>query len=78
MLDTYRGGYKKALLDMRNLLDGEAFRSLAKSKSKMLTLEKSLLDLLLTDPASLDYMIRYGEPVCRVAPDMTCKPIREL
>lgn len=78
LLDTYRGGYKKALLDLRNLLDGEAFKSLAKSKSKMLTLEKSLLDLLLTDPATLDHMIKYGEPLCRVTPDMICKPIREL
>lgn len=78
MLDTYRGGYKKALLDVRNLLDSVEFTSLAKSKSKLLTLEKSILDLLLSDPPSLEYMMEYGQPVCRIAKDMTVKPIREM
>lgn len=77
MLDTYRGGYKKALLDLRNLLDTEEFRGVVKSKSQMLTLEKSLLDLLLTDPATLDHMIDYGEIVCRVTPDKHCKPLNQ-
>ena len=78
MLDTYRGGYKKALLDLRNLLENQVFGANCKSKKQFSTLVKSMLNLLLTDPLTFDHMLEYGEFVCKITPDQVCKPIKEV
>lgn len=78
LLDTYRGGYKKALLDLRNLLENPALSENCKSKKQFLTLVTSMLNLLLTDPLTFDHMLEYGEFVCKITPQCECKPIREI
>lgn len=57
MTDTYRGGYKKALLDMRDFIfDDRSYLNnrAAKSKKQYRAMLVSLLNLLLTDPCTLD------------------------
>ena len=53
MTDKYRGGYKKALLDVRNLLEHDMVKE-CKSKKQVVTLCSSLLERLLTTPEELD------------------------
>ena len=77
MLDTYRGGYKKAMLDLSNLLENPEFGANCKSKKQFSALVKSMLNLLLTDPLTFDHMLEYGELVCKISPNMECKPLRE-
>lgn len=76
MLDTYRGGYKKALLDLRNLLNNPDFIQHGKTKKQMKTLFTSMLDLLLTDQDVFDRMLTYGYPVCVITKECECKPER--
>lgn len=74
MLDTYRGGYKKALLDLRGLITSEGFTYTAKSKKQFRNLVESLLTLLLEDPETLDHMLETGVPRCLITKDCICKP----
>ena len=53
MLDTYRGGYKKALVDLLNLQEHEMFK-MCKSKKQYQTMLTSLLEKLLQNPEYLD------------------------
>lgn len=62
MTDGYRGGYKKALLDMREILEkygSDPYEGL-KTKKRFLTFERDLLTLLLTDPYALDCFMENG------------------
>ena len=53
MLETYRGGYKKALLDLLNLQEHEMFK-VCRSKKQYQTMIKTLLEQLLENPENLD------------------------
>ena len=53
MLETYRGGYKKALLDLLNLQEHEMFK-MCRSKKQYQTMIKTLLERLLQNPDELD------------------------
>lgn len=76
MTDTYRGGYKKALLDLRNFMDKEVISD-TKSKKQLKTRITSSLDLLLTDPETLDVFMQYGgECSCRL--DIKTQEIKEF
>ena len=52
MLETYRGGYKKALLDLLNLQEHEMFK-MCKSKKQYQTMIRTLLKQLLENPEYL-------------------------
>jgi len=55
MLDTYDGGYRKALLDIDNLLDSLGYiDSMCKSKAQYKTAIKSFLTMLLTSPEDFE------------------------
>lgn len=53
MLETYRGGYKKALLDLLNLQERDMFK-MCKSKKQYQTMIRTLLKQLLENPENLD------------------------
>lgn len=54
MTDSYRGGYKKALLDIKTFLEvGEVIRD-ARSAKKYSLLICNLINLVLQNPESLD------------------------
>lgn len=76
MTDTYRGGYKKALLDLRNFVDKEVISD-TKSKKQLKTRITSSLDLLLTDPESLDAFMQYGGG-CSCRLDVNTQEIKEF
>lgn len=54
MTDTYNGGYKKALLDILNILDNQFLFKELKSKKQYDKRLKQLLQLLLNNPIALD------------------------
>lgn len=55
-MDTYRGGYKKALLDILEFQNqfSHMINKVCKSKQQYKTMMDSLINLLLTDPEMLD------------------------
>lgn len=63
MTDTYKGGYKKALLDILNLLEYHDFFGYCKSKKQMMTTLKSLLRLCLSSPKMLEILMEKGDIV---------------
>lgn len=64
MLETYRGGYKKALLDLLNLQEHEMFK-MCKSKKQYQTMIRTLLKQLLENPENLDVFME-GDAVIKV------------
>lgn len=61
MLDSYRGGYKKALLDIYNFMNGhESIYKECKSKKQYRIMMKSLCMLLLENPEKLDVWMHYN------------------
>lgn len=75
-LETYRGGYKKALLDMKNLVENRDVTCIAKSKKQFQNLIISCLDLLLQNPEVLDSMMETGLPEMAITKDCTCLPAK--
>lgn len=76
MLDAYRGGYRKALLDVYQLLEhssdyGCLFGQIhCKSKKQFVHALSSFLNTALTDPLSFDALLDYGPSVAaKVSPD---------
>lgn len=62
MIDNYRGGYKKALLDIYNFMnDYENIYRECKSKKQYRTMVSSLCMLLLKKPEKLDMWMKYGK-----------------
>lgn len=78
LLDTYRGGYKKALLDMRNLLENESFTYQARSKKQFQNLVSSFLDLVLREPEVFESMLETGVPEMMITKGCECRPAREF
>ena len=52
LTDTYRGGYKKALLDVREL--SEKLKTMIRTKKAMADLTNNFLQFLLEHPDALD------------------------
>jgi len=80
LLDTYRGGYKKALLDLRGTIESlhGMYGYEIKSKKQFQKLMISFLDLLLADPETLDGMMETGYPTMVITPQCECRPAREF
>ena len=72
MLETYRGGYKRALLDVLEYIEGSSGSPiyLCRGKNEIKRMLTSLLHLLLENPEMLETFLDYGG-ICeyRVAPD---------
>ena len=60
MTDSYRGGYKKALLDIREFVMCEGVFDKAESKKQTKGVIKLFIDLLLQDPEQLDIFMETG------------------
>lgn len=54
MTDSYRGGYKKALLDIKTFLKMNGLTKDARSAKKYSLLIRNLINLVLQNPESLD------------------------
>lgn len=66
MLDNYRSGYKKALLDILNLITyHDVFNTslCTKTKKQYINLLKSFLSLCLTEPKEFDKLINYADTI---------------
>lgn len=74
MIDNYRGGYFKALLDVRTTLERNQFWIGVKSVKKARKQTVSFLTMLLSSPLPLDEMMQYGSVEFRISPDGECKP----
>lgn len=78
MIDNYRGGYFKALLDMRTMLERNQFWIGVKSVKKARKQTVSFLTMLLTSPLTLDKMMQYGSVEFRISPDGECKLMKDF
>lgn len=76
MTDKYRGGYKKALLDIRNLVEKQEADSFLKGKKQTTTFLRDFITLLLTDYEALDLFMDYGYINARITPDGHVTPLR--
>lgn len=75
MTDTYRGGYKKALLDIEEVLDSGMF-GYCKTRNQYNKMLKSLINMLLTDPKALETFMSYVEHCTFMIGDGVLKEIR--
>jgi len=71
MTDTYRGGYKKALLDILEFQDQFSNRldSVCRTKKQYKKMMSSLINLLLTNPEMLDIWMEYNFDYVRLNKD---------
>lgn len=78
MIDNYRGGYFKALLNVQTMLERDSFWYGVKSVKKARKQTVSFLTMLLSSPLTLDEMMQYGSVEFRISPDGECKPMKDF
>jgi len=74
MFDNFRGGYFKALLDIRTMFEKDNFWIGIKSVKKARKQAVSFLTMLLKEPQMLDYFMQYGSIDFAVSVDGECRP----
>ena len=78
MIDNYRGGYAKALLDIRTMFEKDSFWIGIKSVKKARKQAVSFLTMLLANPQMLDYFMQYGSVDFAVSVDGECRPYPDI